>query len=109
MIELQKYITKYFDQRPQFDRPEETVLGFEIPVPWKYVMESMLVDIAGNADEIEECRKLLGVFAACLEDPSGLEFFDDQLHPNLQAMIRQHEKHFDIEWIRSVTTKDQKL
>lgn len=59
MNELQEYVKKYFDQRPQFERPRETPLGMEIPVPWRYVMESMIVDMQTQSAEISSIRAVV--------------------------------------------------
>lgn len=39
-----EWLTTYFDKRPQIQRPEENVFGFDIPYPWKCVVEKLLLD-----------------------------------------------------------------
>lgn len=39
------WLTKYFDDRPQIERPAENPLGFEIPFPWLCVIEGLLNEL----------------------------------------------------------------
>ena len=39
-----KWLTEYFDKRPQLARPNELMFGYDIPVEWKNAVEKLLSD-----------------------------------------------------------------
>ena len=47
-----QWLDKYFNDRPQIERPQATVLGFEIPFSWKCIVEKLL----SERDELEQAQ-----------------------------------------------------
>lgn len=39
-----KWLDEYFGERPQIKKPYENLLGYNIPFPWKCVVEKLLVE-----------------------------------------------------------------
>lgn len=50
------WLTQYFNQRPQLQRPAANALGFVLPYAWKCVLESLLAERAELKEETEQLR-----------------------------------------------------
>lgn len=51
MFAMQKFLRDYFEARPQLPRPVETALGYEVPAPWKFVIDHLLQRLRAESAE----------------------------------------------------------
>lgn len=61
------WITKYFEDRPQLPAPPKNALGFDIPFPWKCVVEKLL-------DERTDLRAKNEVLRNALQEIGALDY-----------------------------------